>query len=518
MAANGDVLETDEKAGAQSDSATTPYGRILPWLMPSLTQWLWLVILLILLADPWRTMMVSSDGDACMHWRVGEYMLQTGHLIRTDVFSHTRFGEPVISKEWLSEIVFALAGRRAGLYGLCVVTALLIATTFALLHRQLVRESGNEAVAILVAFIAAWAACTHWLARPHAFSFLLAVLWSDALRRVERGESARRLLMTLGVLTLLWVNLHGGYLAGFITLGLYWLGTVIELFLARTDQTRAGAVRRKLGVFTGAIVVCGLISLVNPGGYQLHIHNLHFLRSEYLTNWLAEYASSDFHAFDSHGFLAWLALTFLTLALARPRLTTASALVLIVWTYFALYAVRNIPLAVIFVAPVLATALADAAPAWVRGMSGRLRGICQASRAWWLVGAVAVVAIVAFPHPTEMPAKKWPVDAVAYIQRHPEQFTGNMFNYYIWGGYLLQALPEHRVFVDGRTDFYGEPLIRQYDDTSLLHTNWQQPLAQYHVDWTLMPVDHRLNLALALLPGWRCVYSNEVAAVFCKQP
>jgi hypothetical protein len=74
------------------------------------------------------------------------------------------------------------------------------------------------------------------------------------------------------------------------------------------------------------------------------------------------------------------------------------------------------------------------------------------------------------------------------------------------------------VFVDGRTDFYGESLIRQYDDTSLLHTNWQQALEQYHVDWTLMPADHRLNLALALLPGWHCAYSNEVAAVFHKQP
>jgi len=519
MAANGNVPETEPHP--QPGSGPVSYGGVLPWVMPSLTQWLWLVILLVLIANPWRTMMASSDGDTCLHWRIGKYMLETGRITRTDVFSHTRFGQPIISKEWLSEIIFALAGRVWGLYGLCVVTALLIATTFALLHRQLVRETGNHAVAMLVAFIAAWAACTHWLARPHAFSFLLAVLWSDALRRFEHGESARGLLIRLGVLTLLWVNLHGGYLAGFITLGIFWLGTVIELVLARADQTRSSVARQKLKVFTIAIVLCGLVSLLNPSGAQLHVHNLHFLRSEYLTNWLAEYASSDFHAFDSHGFLVWLALTFLTLALPRRRtsgLSPTAALLLIAWTYFALYAVRNIPLAVIFVAPVLATALADAVPTWVRRLSDRLRGIHEISRAGWLVGAVAVVAIVAGPHPTEMPAKKWPVDAVAYIHQHPDQFTGNMFNYYVWGGYLLYALPEHRVFVDGRTDFYGEALIHQYDDTSLLHTNWQQALAQYHVDWTLMPVDHRLNLALALLPGWHCVYSNEVAAVFRKQP
>jgi hypothetical protein len=93
-----------------------------------------------------------------------------------------------------------------------------------------------------------------------------------------------------------------------------------------------------------------------------------------------------------------------------------------------------------------------------------------------------------------------------------------MFNQYIWGGYLLHALPEHRVFVDGRTDFYGESLIREYDDTCLLHTNWLQALQHYNVSWTLLPSDHRLNLALALLPNWHLAYSNEVAAIFCRQP
>src|SRR6266404_3366951 len=320
MAVNADP--TDSELRRQPNPDPSPPGGVLPWLTPSLTQWLWLIILLILLAQPWRTMMVSSDGDACLHWRVGEYMLETGQIpIRSDVFSHTRYGQPIVSKEWLSEIIFAVAGRWKKLYGLVVVAALLIATAFALLHRQLVRETGNHAVAIFVALLAASAACMHWLARPHAFSFLLAVLWGDALRRFDRGESATRLLVALGVLTVLWVNLHGGYLAGFIVLGIYWVGTTIELLLARTDRARSGALRRKLNVLTAAIALCGVVSLLNPSGYVLHVHNLHFLRSDYLTSWLAEYASPNFHEIDSRGLLAWLAVTFLTLALVLPRLS-----------------------------------------------------------------------------------------------------------------------------------------------------------------------------------------------------
>ena len=516
MAANANP--SDAKLRPQPHSDPPSPGGVLPWLMPSLTQWLWLVILLILLANPWRTMMVSGDGDPCMHWRVGEYMLQTGHIIRTDVFSHTRFGWPIVSKEWLSEFIFAEAGRLAGLYGLCVVAALAIATTFALLHRQLLRETGNHAVAIFVVLIAAWAACSHWLARPHVFSFLLAVLWGDALRRFDRGESARRLAVVLGLLTLLWVNLHGAYLAGFITLGAYWLGAVVELVRARTDRARWGAARRKLNVLTGVALLCGLVSLLNPNSYQLHVHNLQFLRSDYLTNWLAEYASTDFHSPDSRGFLAWLALTFLTLALVRPRLSPASGILLIAWTYFALYLGRNVPLLAIFTAPTLATALADASPSWVHRLSDRLRETCEESRAWLLIGVATVVAVAVIPRPTNMPPDKWPVEAVDYIKKHPERFKGNMFNQYVWGGYLLHALPECRTFVDGRTDFYGEALIRQFDDTSALRTNWLQALQQYHVSWTLLPTEHRLNLALALLPDWERAYSNKVATIYCKRP
>jgi len=517
MAANANCSEAE--ARPESGSAQPPSGGVLPWLMPSLTQWLWLVIFLILIAQPWRTMMVASDGDACMHWAVGDYMLQTGHIpIRADVFSHTRFGQPIVSKEWLSEIIFAMAGRRAGLFGLVVVAALLIATTFALLHRQMAQETGNHAVAIFLALAAACAACTHWMARPHAFTFLLAVLWAGELRRFERGGTPRRLAICLGLLTLLWVNLHGGYLAGFLTLGIYWLGAGIELILVRTDPARGNGARHKLKVLTGVIGLCAVVSLLNPNGYELHVHNLGFLDSGFFTNWLAEYASSDFHAPDSRGFLAWLALTFLTLAIVRPRLSPSSAILLVVWTYYALYSVRNIPLLVIFVGPILASALAEAAPLWVRRLSGRLREVDETSRGWPIVGAVALAVVMSVPHPTEMIARKWPVAAVEFIKQHPEQFEGNMFNQYLWGGYLMEALPEHRVFVDGRTDFYGEPLLRQYDNTYLLHTNWQEALLQYHVSWTLMPTQSRLNLVLALLPNWHLAYSNDVATIFRKEP
>jgi len=475
------------------------------WIMPSLSQTFWLVLLLVLLAQPWRTTMVSADGDACMHWRVGEWMLEHHQILRSDVFSHTRFGQPYISKEWLSEIIFAVAGRLGGLYGVAVVGAVAIATAFALLHRQLLREGNDVVVTTAVVWLAACAASAHWLARPHAFSFVMATLWHGTLRRFERDGNARALAVALCALTALWVNLHGAYLAGFLLLAAYWFGAVIEHN------------RGKLGALTVAGLLCGVASLVNPTGYKLPIHSIRFLRSSFLINWLAEYGSINFHTPEATGFLLWLGLLFLTLAWCRPKLSAASVIILISWTYFALYAARNIPLMAIFTAPILAPPLSEALGNRWRAASERATQISRGERGWPVVALAAIVAIGFVPRPITMPSDRWPVAAVVFIKQHPDQFTGNMFNYYTWGGYLMEVLPEHKVFVDGRTDFYGEAFVEEFDAVTGLRTNWPAVLAKYDVSWTLMPTDHRLNVALPLL-GWQFVYSNRVATILRRPP
>jgi hypothetical protein len=240
------------------------------------------------------------------------------------------------------------------------------------------------------------------------------------------------------------------------------------------------------------------------------------LESDYFKNWLAEYGSLKFGSPDALGFAVWLALLFLTFALCRPKLSPAAVLILISWTYFALYAARNIPLMAIFTAPIVAAPLSKAD--WARWPALELSlQVNHSSRGWPLVAAVAIIAITCVPRPTAMPGNHWPTAAVEFIRQHPEQFTGNMINQYEWGGYLMEVLPEHKVFVDGRTDFYGETLLKEFSDVTALHTNWTQILDKYEVTWTLMPLEHRLNAALPLL-GWQAIYTNSATSIFRRPP
>jgi hypothetical protein len=87
----------------------------------------------------------------------------------------------------------------------------------------------------------------------------------------------------------------------------------------------------------------------------------------------------------------------------------------------------------------------------------------------------------------------------------------------MWGGYLMWHLPEHKTFVDGRTDFFGEAGIREFSQVTAVGPGWDEPLAKRNVQWVLMPAGHHLNLVLGLLPAqWSCIYSDSVALVWRK--
>lgn len=503
------------------ESISCPDSRALTWILPNLSAWLWLILFLFLIADPQRTKLVSSDGDANMHWRLGEYMLETKQVIRTDVFSHTRFGAPIVSKEWLAQILFALAGRMGGLTGLTVLAAIMIASTFALLHRQLVREGADLLVATLLVLIAAWASVPHWHARPHVFSFLMLLLWDQAIRRFERRGRAAQLAVSLSILMILWVNLHGGYLAGFIVLGCSWLAAAIEWCCADAELVRS-ELRRRLSTLTWVGFLCAAVSLLNPSGYHLHIHNFQVVRSSFVVDWFDEYSSNNFQELNSLGFLVWLAALFSALVLCRPRLSVGKWFVLGLWGYFALYAARNVSFFVILSAPILASVFSEAprpeATKRLQNLSARITRIDSFNRGWITVFTIGtVVVLIAFPV-TSMPSRSWPVAAVEFIQKNRDQFSGNMFNLYGWGGYLMRVLPSHKVFVPqlGRADSHGGDLMKDYDELDELRPRWREVMERYDIQWTLLPANHRLNQALSLQRDWNRVYIDEVAAIYYK--
>jgi hypothetical protein len=84
-----------------------------------------------------------------------------------------------------------------------------------------------------------------------------------------------------------------------------------------------------------------------------------------------------------------------------------------------------------------------------------------------------------------------------------------------WGGYLIYRLyPSMRVFIDGRSDFYGPEFCESYIDLMGVKHDWQQRLDRYRVDTVLLPVREPLAGVIKESRDWRTVYDDGMAIVF----
>jgi hypothetical protein len=72
----------------------------------------------------------------------------------------------------------------------------------------------------------------------------------------------------------------------------------------------------------------------------------------------------------------------------------------------------------------------------------------------------------------------------------------------------------HRVFVDGRSDFYGDDFEEKYVDVLNVKYGWEKTLSRFGVDTILMPPDAPLAGALKESSKWRVAYDDGIALIF----
>ncbi|MBI3196824.1 MAG: hypothetical protein HYZ40_04805, partial [Rhodospirillales bacterium] len=113
------------------------------------------------------------------------------------------------------------------------------------------------------------------------------------------------------------------------------------------------------------------------------------------------------------------------------------------------------------------------------------------------------------------PTNTTPTAALDFVRQ--ANLQGRVFNDYDFGGFLLHAgIP---TFIDGRAELFGGDFIKRYAETVGLRS--EEPLEhfldRYGIEWTLLQKGRPANKLLERLPGWRPVFSDDVAVVFSRR-
>src|SRR5271170_1865584 len=458
----------------------------LPWVVPSVSDLIFAALLGLL---AFTTLSVRLLGDAGIGWhiRTGQMILATHAIPRVDPFSATLSGQAWFAWEWLYDLLVGWLDHAAGLNGVVLFTALVIAAVFAWTFRLLLRRGTNILVALLLVLLAASAAMIHFLARPHVVSWLFTVacFWildsseisywasdSESFATSETNRRRVRMLWLLPPLMLVWANVHGGFLVGFVLLAIYW-GSAAWQWLRPTgdrfdDVLRRIRAGRLVRVLTLAGILSALATLVNPYGFQLYVHIYRYLTNRFLMDHINEFQSPNFHYVAQKCFAGLLLLTLVALAVKKRGTGPAhasQALVILFAVYSGLYASRNIPvsslLLILVIGPWLSEAMESfrsrrmgrrgfASPQFLQRMEavefslhGHLWPIAMIVLTCWIAahgGKLGANRLM----DAHFDAKRFPVAAVNYLEAQDKDKDKDVQGPLVapddWGGYLIYRL------------------------------------------------------------------------------
>ncbi|HLJ47240.1 MAG TPA: hypothetical protein VKU01_14585 [Bryobacteraceae bacterium] len=468
--------------------------------------------------DGWNVLL--GDADAGWHIRTGEYVLDHHAVPTQDLFSFTKQGASWFAWEWLSDIAYAGAFRLAGLKGVVLLAGVLIALFATVLLRHIFWRGVNAFIALPLALLVVGSSSMHFLARPHLFTLLLlaAALW--LLEADRRHNSAW--VWALVPVTVLWTNLHGGFAIFLVCLGLLVAGSAVEAMLLKTGWNN---VRR----YSFLLVGCTAATLVNPYGIGLHRHIFEYLRSDWIRNTIQEFQAPTFRTEGQLQFEILLIGGILVAAMMLRKCRITEALWILFLGHAALNSVRHAPVFAVVAAPIIAEELHAMWAVRTRNMKrgsivqtlhqiGADLSPAFGRSTFWIGVVVIVLAITNSPlhWPQDFPKIIFPVDVVA---SHPDLLRGQkVLTTDQWGDYLIYRFyPEQRVYVDGRSDFYGESLGKEYLHVLQLSSEWNDILTRRGFSAVLLPPEWPLVEMLKRDSGWQIVMDTGKALLFLRR-
>jgi hypothetical protein len=506
--------------------------RVFRWL-PSMTDAAFVLPLVFLFCRLKGAQTLLGDGDTGWHLRTGEWILANGRVPDRDIFSFTRSGQPWFAWEWLWDVLFGWLHLHAGMAAVILASSLILALTFALLFRM-VRRSSDALLALAMTLVAAAGSAGHWLARPHLFTMLFTVIFYATLERTEREPGAWRRLWLLPPLMVLWTNLHGGFFVGIVLIATYAAGQFAVLLRDAGDANRRLALRRGRDYLLTA-AGCFVATFVNPYGYRLHAHIVQYLADGFYRANIIEFQSLNFQSAQARYFEVLLAAGAIAAFACLRRGRLVWPLLFAVWAHLALYSARNVEIFVLLAAAPAAEMVSAGlrrAPLmhvaqWLRhgleslgGFAREWNGFDDGPR-WHLASAAAMVALAMLLYAPQTPSawratydpKSFPVAAAGQLER--SGLLRGVFTEDLWGGYLIyRQYPRGRVFIDGRSDFYGPDFTGRYLKAMAVQTGWEEYLSRYGVATVMLPPDAPLAGALRQSRAWHLIYDDGVALIF----
>jgi hypothetical protein len=440
--------------------------------------------------------------DLGWHLAAGDWIRDQGHIPFHDPWSFTSGDRQWYDLSWLWDVVASLLFQYTNFTGLLLLVIACGAAIVGYLT-SISLGSGASPLAVCISVLSACLLYPTFATYPDIYLAVSPNMATMLFSVIFYEGCLNRRSFLLPAIMVLWANLHGGFLLGFLIIGIFAGAALLK-------RDWAG-----FKIYSLAGVGCFIATFVNPLGW--HIYEglttvLGHFSQAYITEWWPYF--SDIALPGSIPGIIYI-LIFVALEVRyRGPCPLESRLLSWCFLLLGLYQFRYMAFFFLFSTVPLALHLDRFVPRPSKDFS--------VEKSLLAAGAMAACAlpVVYMQNPAlGLPPMLSEQDAL-YLQAHLPR--ARLLNHWNYGGILIfrtrGAIP---VFVDGRAaTAYPDALLRDYFKLAQWEINeaaWDSVIEKYQIDTVLWVKAHEeLRRFLVEQRGWKEAYAGMYASIYVK--
>lgn len=482
------------------------------------------------------------DLDIWLHLKTGELIFKNKSVPSTDIFSFTLQGKPWADHSWLFQLLSYLVYSKWNIDGLIFLQSLSIILSFLVLFTLGTRLIKSYLPAGILLLITAYASASRFNIRPDIFSLLFFSLYLYLLRL----DISNRRIWFLVPIQVLWVNFHGYFFLGplltFFFIIAEWSRRKLK-FLPRPLKEEFALKDREFSRLKKLFLALILACLLNPQGLRGALYPAYVLQDMVLgkAKIFLEYIQELQPTFSRDMGASYYLLIILCFSLAALNLKKLKIVEVLLVLFFFLFSLslRNIVFFIFICNIIIVSYIGGTLQKLSKGIATlhlfgeRLFFVFKIAAAiifmsWTVQGMNKTLNQNYYDFEngefksflTGVEQKNYPKNGADFILNN--NVAGNIFNDFNSGAYLIgRVYPKKKVFIDGRTELYGQEFFKEYRD--MLQGDifaFERLLAQYNINALFFST--ALNPAPELIsylyksPQWELVFFDEAAVIFLR--
>lgn len=479
-------------------------------------MWARILLLLFVFSFLFRTDL-SFDQDLGRHIKLGEIIINTHQIPKTNLFSYTNPNFPFINTHWMFEVLAFLFFATGHLQMLLILKVVIILLSVWLTLRIIPKT--NSALLLPVGFILLHVLRERLELRPEIFSFLFTAVTYYLLEKYLKKPT--RLIYLFPLVQLLWINTHIYFFVGLVIQAIFLIHLGIQYLRSRIWDGR-------LKVLSIIFVLSILVSLINPNAltgllYPLNVNqNYGYTIVENQTIFLLESLNFIDPNFIFVKFAWGIVLLSLVVALIRKKLELKNLLLVTFGLGLSILNVRSFPYLIFLSLP---ATFENFGPTKFSGATKLLMFIASVFLIWESFSYVSgnYYNSKGDSHRVGLKMVENVKGAMDFVIAN--DLPSPIFNNFDIGSYIIyKGFPEYRVFVDGRPEAYPKefflntyiPMQSDFSRFQLEERKFKfKTIIFSHTDQT--PWGQAFLQAIIKDPDWKTVYLDNFMIVLVQK-